>query len=285
MLWPGISAFSRAVKKLRGITWNTNKSVQERWLKHFERSSPDLHRFEENELVSASGTDADEINRFLADRGFPDVQLTPWAHNGRQFGFAAVQQLRLEWLESGIGTSVERGRDFKAIHLMQGAHPRFWQVEGFDKPVVEIPLKGNLDSVLITEHGATRGFELLDLGSNLSAEVSNHRGKPLSYKEVVMPEAYLVRKPNMSWMVGMGIVTEADEWRVAQAIQADRFSMDTKGVKAESAFAGAASLRVSLQLPKPVLVIDNPFVAVVVRKDVSLPLAVAWLNTDSWVRC
>jgi hypothetical protein len=285
MLWPGISAFSRAVKKLGGTTWKTNKELQDTWLQHFERGCADLHRFDANELVSASGTDADEINRFLAERGFPDVKLTPWGKTERQFGFAAVQQLRLEWLQSGSRSTIERElRDFKAIHLKEGAFPRFWKARSFEAPVVEIPLKGDRDAVLITEHSGARGFELLNLGALLSKEIRSHQAQPLNYNEVVMPEVELTRRPNMAWMNGMEIITARGPWEVVQAIQEDRFSMNLKGVKAESAFAGAAQLRVSIQLPKPVLEITNPFIAVVVRRDVSLPLAVSWLNTDSWVR-
>ncbi len=289
MIWPGISALSRAFESVGGTNWNAVNANQSRWLGLLEFAKADLQKFAPGELESEWGRTAEDINRFLASRGFPDLQLSPWPDNLRNFGVAAVQQLRLEWLQVGSQAHIEKGESemFMAIHLKDGAKPRFCEVESFDNPVVEIPLKGDQgDTLLVTEHPQSRGFNLLNIGMRLRMEARSAAATPLDYGEVMMPEVNLIRRPNMEWLVGLGITDSAsDPWAVTQAIQEDRFSMDRKGVVAEAAFAASVRYRACVQIPKPILEINNPFLAVVVRRDVALPLAVAWLNYDSWVKC
>src|SRR6266567_1012163 len=77
------------------------------------------------EIESIASFTADDINRFLRERGFR-IQLAPLQRggNGRELGIASVLDLLVDWFRPGTGTIV-RGQDGKfypAAHLgEQGA--------------------------------------------------------------------------------------------------------------------------------------------------------------------
>ena len=288
MLWPGIAALRRAAEHLGGVVWKPlgkNHNNQRRWLTHYEASVSWLDRFDPKELVSTWGKTAETINEFLQQRGFPSVQLQSWPRSDRAFGIAAVQETSLEWLQAGTAAVVRNDRrNFKGVHLDKGAQVRFWHAEGFPNVVAEIPILGDSgDSVLLTEYPSVRGFELLDAAIQMGSILST--ATPATYDELIFPMISLVRRPNMGWLCGIQIDDSAGgPWELVQAIQEDRLTLDTRGAKAQSAFAGGMRYLTSFKPPVSILKIDKPMLCALRRRGLPLPLAAAWLNTDSWVR-
>lgn len=284
MPWPAMSALQRAAEHLGGSVWKAKNKNQARWLTHYQASVSGLNAFDARELVSEWATSAEKINEFLATRGFPALQLQPWSESEGRFGIAAVQETSLEWLEAGSAAFVEhRGRTFKAVHLTKRAQVRFWHARGFPNVIAEIPVVGDTgDTVIVTEHPAVRGFDLLDTAMLLGVALNS--ATPANYDEIVFPMISLVRRPNMGWLQGIELNDRAGRpWELVQAIQEDRLTIDLRGAKAESAFAGAMQLRVSFKPPVSILQIEGPMLCVLKRRGVPLPLAAAWLNTDSWL--
>jgi hypothetical protein len=284
MPWPIIAALQRAAEHLGGDVWRWENQDQNRWITHYATSVPGLNGFGPQELVSVWGETAETINEFLATRGFPNVQLQPWSRSKGRFGIAAVQETSLAWLQAGTASAVEYGRQtFKAVHLSKGAQVRFWDVQGFRNVVAEIPVAGaSGDTVLVTEHPAVRGFNLLETAKLLGESLSG--ATPANYDEVIFPMISLMRRPNMNWLCGIKLDDRTGRpWELAQAIQEDRLTIDLRGAKAQSAFAGGMQLCISFKPPVSILRIEQPMLCVLRRSGLPLPLAAAWLNIDSWV--
>lgn len=220
--------------------------------------------------------DVTPINEFLAKRGF-DIKLEPIEE--RDLAIASVLEIMLKWLEAGAKTDVPYNqKKYAGVDLTSGV--QVLQVEDFPNPVASIITK-NGDTVLMTipDERPTSSFEVFDLARKLMST----KGTPdFDYeREVIFPMVDLDIKPDISWIIGMSDEKE-EKWGISQALQQTIVKIDEKGVLIKEAVAlGVRCLAASFPIRKT-LVINKPFLFVVLRKGLKEPLFSAFLDVDSW---
>jgi hypothetical protein len=282
MWWASIAALDLAAREVGGESWSGDPD-QQAWIDEYRVARGKLDRFSDDELVRTWAPTAEEINKFLADQGFPGVQLTPWSPSPYTFGVAAVQKVVAQWRVPGKSATIEyQGKDYPGVNLSGQAGPFFRQVKGHRDPLVVIPTKGE-DSVILTKSEHLGGTELLKRAKEIAAAATNPNAAWLDFGGVVFPQINLDEKPDVNWMSGLSTINDrTDEpWVLAQAVQQNRLFLDTVGARVESAFAGGLRCT-SRPQRKPVYTLDEPFIAVVVREGCELPIVAAWLTTDTW---
>ncbi|MDO8599294.1 MAG: serpin family protein [bacterium] len=103
------------------------------------------------------------------------------------------------------------------------------------------------------------------------------------YDGVTFPMVSYDQQVDISWLRGLH-TTGDDELPaiIVQALQQTRFRMNDVGARAESAVAFGMTRSMSMERPKPELIINEPFLCWIRRPNCRLPLFVGYFDTDSW---
>lgn len=245
-VYPIVAALVEAEDELNLQSLKAANPMQKQFLQEFVFACRgDVQRIPEiQSIVSAS---AAEINTFLKKRGF-DIRLKPL--NPQTRGFAAVLDLAIKWSTSGTVTKivVGGGRQFDGVRLPATLS----EVDGHQYPIAEIATMNGEDAVRMTVlDEAVNGFELINSAETLSKRKPNR----ISVGCVTFPMVKLDDQVDVSWMKDFqGMTHTGQPWRICEALQQTRFSMDEQGVFVQSAMAYSGLLeapQVGLE-PKPI---------------------------------
>jgi hypothetical protein len=230
------------------------------------------------EIESIASFTADDINRFLRERGFR-IQLAPFRSggNGKEFGVASVLDLLVDWFKPGTETTV-RGQDgnvYPAAHL-EGAGSSFHQAAHHRYPVAQLQTTSG-DLVYMTRlDSAPADFELLQYAQQLSGSL-----QPIyDYRGVVFPMVDLKQEVDISWLLDLKTTSaEGELVKIVQALQETHLAMNPEGARAKS----AAVLEMTMGFePEPDLVIDGPFLVWFQRPGLTKPLCVGYITEADW---
>jgi hypothetical protein len=252
-----------------------------RWIEKNKDQWQFLHGFFEKlksatsipEMESIISRSAEEINAFLAERGF-SITLDPF--QGDEFGVASVLDLLVKWQEKGERTKVLDIYDAVMLKSVQGASVR--RIHESDSYVVTVDTQGD-DKV----HMMMVDDNLLDVPMSLTqlALDMTKKGEPDFYEKVIFPMIDLNVMTDINWLLGMVAVDEdGSDWAVSQAKQQNKLRLNEFGARAQSATA-MGMLR-GMAVPPTVFTIDKPFLIWFTRSGIEMPLFVAHVTEEDW---
>ena len=260
--------------------WQTVNPTQTLFLKDFfapcraESSSI-------SEIESIASFTADEINRFLRERGF-NIQLAPLRNDNRwkEFGVASVLDLLVKWFKPGNETTL-KGVDkqvYPAVH--QGTEvSSFYQAGQHNYPIVQLKTTSN-DQVYITKlDNAPKDFELLHYTRKLAGSL-----KPIEdYGGVTFPMVDLKQEVDIRWLIDLATTSaQGEPVKITQALQETHLTMNEKGARAKSAVAIAVAVAAAYRPARPELFIDGPFLIWFQRPGLTEPLFVGHITEADW---
>lgn len=233
------------------------------------------------EIECIASFSADEINRFLRERGF-SIQLDPFqsAGNWREFGVASVQDLLVDWLRPGWETTLkgQDGNTYPAVSI--GTAMNIYQSTQHSYPIAELQTTSS-DLVYITKlDSALAGFELLYYAQQLSGSLQPIYG----YGGVIFPMVDLKQEVDISWLLDLETTSAKDEpVKITQALQEIHLTMNQEGARAKS--AATIAMRIGAVSPWPDkgdLLIDGPFLVWFQRPEITKPLFVGYITEEDW---
>jgi Serpin (serine protease inhibitor) len=232
------------------------------------------------EIESIASFTADEINRFLRERGFR-IQLAPFRRGGnwREIGVASVQDLLADWLRPGTETTVQRqdGKVYPAVRLGT-AVSCFYRAAHHSYSVAQLETTSG-DLVYMTRlDSAPADFELLSRVQQLSGSLQ----RIFDYNDIVFPMVELKQEVDSSWLLNLETTSsEGEPVKITQALQETHLAMNQEGARAKS--AAALAMRVGAVFrPQPDLVIDRPFLVWFQRPRLTKPLFVGYITEEDW---
>lgn len=255
--------------------WRAVNDTQTRFLQEFFRAC----RGEIGgirEIESIASWSVDEINAFLRQRGFT-VQLQPFGEN--TFGVASVLDLLVEWLVKGEVITVHGvdRRDYPGVKISNGG-VQIYDARGHNCPIAMLETKTG-DHVYMTmlSRAPSDGFDLIAKAQAFSRVLSPNR----EFGGLVFPMVDLDQRVDIGWLVNMETTGDDGQpaW-ITQALQQTTLKMNEVGARARSAVAIAVTR--SIEMPKPDLVINGPFLVWFRRDGLAKPLFVGHITEESW---
>ncbi len=254
------------------VEWRPQNPDQIRLLEWRNRISADVRKL--RRLDCCATGDADELNRFLAGRGFASrfKPLTP-----PEFG--AVSALRRESRWPQVGTTVRvfaGGSDHRGFRLENTATG---YALAADRTLVALP-RGVMDegTVWLLLGQLPGGSDVFELFESLQATlVERKSAERQRYVSVTMPEVRLAATDDLPWLCGLS----SDATAIGVTLQVADIRIDRTG-REDSMPSAAAALAAPAGLVRD-LVVDGPFIAFW-TEDASptVPLVGARFDLDTW---
>ncbi len=283
---PLVAALAKAEALLGGAgKWKEANRDQSRFLAlHFEPNRQDLPEIPE--IKAAASRSAQDINRFLADNGFPEIKLDGQGSGGVYA--AAVLDLIVNWLAKGrVGQIKGKDGKFYAAIVMSSKDNGvgFFRINLLDCvcAVVEIPTKEG-DKVSMVIPPRIIDPEIDEVGRMFAGSFKGlpKGGDLQGCDELAFPMISLDGKDDIGWLRGMSTLDEKRSPAViAQAFQRTRLRVDQFGARAQSA-AGLGLFGSAVSVVPSRLTIDSPFFFLVHRDGIKQPLFVGYLDYDCW---
>ncbi len=276
-VFPIVSALDKADDMIgKGRKWNSVNYDQGTFLPIFDTLREQARGLKE--IQSMASRSAEEINNFLASKGF-QIKLDPF-EEPTDFGTASVLDVLVEWLVEGHITQITSARDgksvFPAVSLVAGVS--FARAAIHKNPIVVIETKSG-DRLCMTVGGRLESFDLLNKINALSLGMA----PVYDYNGVVFPQVDLDREVDISWLKQLWTTAEDHhDYEVTQALQQTKFRMNEKGARAQSAVAIGISRCTSIQPVRPPVVIDEPFLVWIERPGLKQPLFTGWISEENW---
>jgi len=266
VVYPIIGALKEAEKLLGEGSWEGSNDKQKEFITN--TLTKEFNGLEELESISSWKTE--DINKFLADRGF-SIKIEELKSS--EFGIASVLKLILEWLKKGENVDFYKyGKTYQGVKLTSGFTCR----RNLNNSVFCLDTKSG-DKVYL--------YKVEEEPSNLEnkvKELSNIGENYEFYDYLIFPKVDLDREEDVRWLLKISYFQKNGmPWDLTQAIQQTKFKMDEVGAKVESAFAGAMMMRGI----KPIkgYTIDSPFLCWIERDGLDNPLFIGYITKDSWV--
>jgi len=281
VVYPIVTALLKAEEIIGAQrTWRSVNPMQERFLKEFFTPAR-AESLSIAEIESIASFTAADINSFLHKRGFK-IELPPFQSNGRvkEFGIASVLDLLVNWLKPGSATTL-KGQDeqtYPAARLKTEVSS-FYQATNHTYPIAQLKTTSdNLVCITRMDH-ALANFELLTYARQLADSL-----KPIyDYDAVVFPMVDLTQEVDVGWLINLETTSANGEpVKISQAVQETKLTMNEKGARAQSAFAGTVAVALAYRVPKPDLLIDGPFLIWFQRPGLSEPLFVGYITETDW---
>lgn len=271
-----------AIKKADDILgpnreWNPVHPEQQIFLSRFYNPCvPDISKIPE--IQSVASFKAEEINKFLADRGFA-IKLDPF-QNPEDFGTASVLDVLVEWLNEGKNMPIRSGKKEYAGVRLRGDGVEFFESAGHPHTVVQLRTKGDDLVYLTMMDKSQKGAELLAEAESI---IAGAEAMPAgSFEAVRFPKVKLDQKVDISWLEKMSTRTNGGrEFAIAAALQQTKIAMNEKGARAKSAVA-IGIVATSVRRPLPDHVINKPFLFILIRPGLTKPLVAAKIERADW---
>ena len=250
--------------------WTPSGPVQERVLALRDRFTSSVARL--RHLEGLASEDADELNRFLAERDF-SYRFAPL--NQAEFGAASAIREATVWPKPGQAVPIEiDGADWHGFLLK--AHISAWPTA--PGLLVRMPSSETDQSIMwvLMADQAPDGSDPLELFEFAAAALAKTHLTPMAYDSVTMPTESLQTTTELGWLKGLGrsgaTITSAAQEAI---LRIDRLGSEAKVATAMVALRG---IMVSRDL-----VVDRPHLVFWTDTAVpDLPLAVARFEADAW---
>ncbi len=254
-----------------GYNWVPVNKNQEVFVEQYLPKTQELEFLKPEEIRSCASKDVAEVNTFLRDNGFA-IQL----EEGSELSIyvASILDIALKWKEAGTKTQLAvEGTTYPAVSMKKG-----YSIErAKDGRNILAIACDNGDTVYMTlADKSIEGFELLEAVQQLAEDTQEVTHE---YAGVTFPMVELSQKEDISWLIGLWYNNPL-EWKVMQALQETRFSMNEKGARAQSAVA--VELEPRCMPTKPQLVIDGAFYLWIERPGMSVPLFAGYIDKGDW---
>lgn len=231
-------------------------------------------------LDSVASYSANEINRFLKEKGF-DIQVSDFSPP--DFGVASVMEVLVKWNEEGQNSVLYvSGKEYPSVVLKSPPVQLLADVERISAPLVRIDTR-NPDYTfnLIIPPGPVGDFELLHYIEEVKRDRESGIYAPVPRKyEVEFPKVDLDVKPDISWIEGMSARGEGLPGIIGQALQQTIFKLNEKGAFAKSGVS-LMTMR-SMPEPTPRYRIKEPFVCWIEKEGISLPVFAGFIGYKDW---
>jgi hypothetical protein len=217
------------------LNWNAGNNFQKQLLDGWDANLEQLLQLSDEEIAGIAASNAETINRFMAEHGFPDVTLSPWTDDGQTMGMGSVISLKEYFETQGeAGFTILNG--LKAFRL--GVPTVNFHYNLIGDLVIVINCK-NGDQVMITKaNSILSGFDLLN------SAVKNHRVLTTTnqYDGVILPYWNLPSIPtNVEQMIGMHGTDALGDWYITQAAMKCASSFGCDGMVFKAGFVAAAT--------------------------------------------
>lgn len=256
---------------------------QQAFLRVYDAYVSDLaaNTFTQDEIQSIAAMTADEINSWLAARGF-EIKLKQFTEPD-QYGVGVVMDVSLGWASPGQSRDlVVGGVPYSGALLDDAASVLFHETEGYPHPVVRIKGKRNSGECLIAIADQPReGLDLI----NTVQRISQGR-RTFDYGQVHFPKVDLNVQPDISWVEGVAFqgvgpnTGTLGRIRVVEAKQQNILKLNHQGARAKSGVTMAFSLESAI--PVRILTIDQPFFVWFTRDGLEMPFFAAYVTPDDW---
>lgn len=241
-------------------------------------SQADLPRIPELQALAA--LEPQTLDRAVAKAGM-SIRLAPWPNDGRHLGVASLLDLRLRWRTAG--ETHERGQS--AAFTVAGGQPafrltsadndiEFGRFRTAPEPVVIVTTQSNDKLFLLrTDAPPADPLALADLGAAIARTRPSHDWE---FQGAYLPMVNADKVVDLSWLAGLRL----GSWEVAQGRQQVRFQMNQLGVVVQS----ATEIGVVAGLEPTYYRLDGPFIAVVSRPGVRIPIFCGYIGRDAFGR-
>ncbi len=281
--YPIVAAITKADDILgKGRQWNSVNGLQHRFITRYLKSASEIASIPEIESIASRN--ADEINAFLAARGF-QIKLDPFvpSPNEDPFGTASVLDVLVEWLEEGTKAVVVTPdqKEYPGVRI-SGEGVRYYQAQGVSvEPIISLQTKSG-DRVCLTMSDFGDGEDGFDLVAAVRY-LSKNKEPFGEYAGVTFPKVDLDQQVDISWLKEMWTIGAVGaRAKVTQALQQTKFKMNEKGARAKSGVAIGIMRSKSVRVPPPELVINRPFLLWIERDGLSQPLFAGHVCEDTW---
>jgi hypothetical protein len=279
---------SACIDKIPDMTieeWKAVNNKQDMFLRIYRNTKG--AKIPEIESMVSTGN-VNPVNKFLSDKGF-DIKLNP-LEDPRDLAIASILDLHLEWNKEGKETTIFYIREpvvggfdkYKGVGLYDNVV--ILKSTRFTNAIAKISTK-NKDIVymVMLDCVPKDNFEVFDLATDLMNDSTLK--VDFKYKMVVkFPEVHLDVKPDITWLKGMTDTLEV-KWKIDQTLMQTKLDIDKKGVKIKEAVAlGVLCLSACFSNEPEPLIISKPFLFVVVREGLSVPLFSAYIDIDGWIK-
>lgn len=226
----------------------------------------------EDAIQSIFSFSADEINRFLAEKGF-SIQLDPLEDN--EFGVASVLDILLSWQSPGKKCLIQSsGQSFDGVELKGGVD--FCSSRNFPTVVKIRTQSKDCLYLAIPDCEPDGDVEMM----SYAKELMTTRFFGSAYDGVRFPMVNYDQVVDISWLLGLRTnASNGDEVYISQAHQQSKLRINEFGARAESAVALGVTRGICMN---SFYTIDKPFMAVIVRDGVPCPVFVAYVTPEDW---
>ena len=256
--------------------WKPKNEIQKSFLKNFLQV---CRGNKVSEIEFEVSSEAEKINSFLKKKGF-SIRLQPFPPN--TIGFASILDLIVEWLRLGEKVKIQAKNEgiYEGVRIIKDGVSFFESVVNDYRHTVACLKTKSGDMVFITvPKEPLEGLDLIEMAEILS---NNKDILPGVYEAVRFPMVDLDITNDIGWLRGMSTnnVTNipAD---ITQAIQQIKIKINEKGARFQSATAIAVTLK-CVNIPRPDLIIREPFLIWVERPNLEKPLMAAFITEESW---
>ena len=244
-------------------------SVTEQQRSFLKRFVPFIKESDSPFVDGLADKDAEVINSWLKDKGF-DIRLENTSGGG--FSVASVLDVLVEWAgEASASNLLRHEKTYPAVKLSNGADMCrladgnfFLRLKTKSDVFVNIAMTGKPDLSDWGIHSAVKSIE-------------NKKATSSAFSvDVFFPMISFDECPDISFLRGM----KTGGFFVDKAVQQNRFRMNEKGARAQS--AAAMTCRSMSFRSSPVIWINEPFLLWITETGKDLPLFCGWFDEDSW---
>lgn len=269
-----VGALEAAGEFIGPLNWEASNREQRRLLKRYGRYAESIKHMPS--LKSWAKRTAEEINAILAENGF-DIRLNSWGNDPTKFGTVSINDIFVEWPESGDETQ---------LHVGDVSYPAFsskrfeilW-VEGSEEPIIKLSTKGDETVFICVAPDPGGQFKLIKAVEKLRKKPMR-AGKKID--RVIIPMVKLDQKPDLKWLVDPeNGALHSGPWYIEQALQQVKFGMNQHGARAKEATALGVVFRGAgprLEIYR----VDRPFLVWMEHPKVDVPIFQAHITEEDW---
>ena len=276
-IWGCLNEIGKFIGK-PNIDWVSNNHTQDEFLKRFSHMSGLVDQIGNN-LKSKADVQVSVINTWLRDNGF-NIQLDET--RGAEFAVASILNILVEWCIPGKEIQMlTKSGIISAVHIKDNCSGNISQYKESSQnpnPIVRLDTK-NHDRVFITKVGDYDDDNFV-VSQLVDMAVKNIKLTRLEECEAVkFPMVDYDQETDISWIEGMAVGPNDNDYFIGQAMQQTQFRMNEKGARAKSACAMMTKRGI---MADSTVVIDEPFLLWIQRKGISEPLFSGVFAEDSW---
>jgi hypothetical protein len=269
-------------------TWEPISEIQEKFLAFCdEKARKDLICLED-EMKDIASKDVDAVNAWLAEQGFPDLQLDKVPNDSQAFYVASILKVVLEWINKGRKIKIlshNTDQYYPGVRLTredyQGAL-NFYTLRDHANPIACIQTKNKSEYVCMTiMDEELSDIEKMEFVLGFMKEHKEFALKTESKSALMFPMIDYDEQVDISYLQGMKVFNGREDYFIAQAIQQTRFQMDEVGAIVESAAAMSSPAGCSF-MEDPEMLINKPFLLWVFRRGMALPYFIGYFSEKHW---